>query len=940
MNNDGKKTTGGIVEWWKSISTAVKAAVIAGAACVIIVPVVLILLLGGDTAGGGGGANRKPGGGSTGTTTYSITVKTNGGMAMEGLPIYIYDYVDGELGEDIVDIASTDENGKATFKLSKNGEYAARISTVKGYDFKPYYPIISTDMSLTVSSKLISDTNLAGVSYKLGDVMRDFTITTTTGEQFTLSEIFEEKKAVLINFWFSTCGPCQSEFPLMVKAYEDYKEDLAVIAINPLDSLLDIQSYQSNNGLTFDVAEDTIGLKDAFGVEDYPTSIMIDRYGVITFVEVGSITSQRVFDSLFSHFTAENYEQKLVREYEDIVPKEKPDVEMPSGEALGAVLDKGNIEGIKYSPYSPTDSDETKEYSWPFIIDEAKGCIKTSNANKEASFAQLIIEVPLKAGDVLAFDWFSSTELGADIMYVVVDGKDIYSISGISEEWKTCYAYVAEEDATYTVGLVYQKDSSDNVGDDTVCIRNLRVVGVSNINSPTYIYRFAATKRNSHGKYEEYVDVFLGQDGYYHVDSATGPLLLANLLGYTRFSDDNTAYFMCIDKPYEAVLTRYSNYASNSAIYGVTPVTKELYDALLLLAKDYGDINNPNEWLKLCCYYDSYGTGGKQLEDPIKGLATFSAYEAKLSNKGSSEFPNSLTYDRVIMPKGLLTKFTPVESGTYLITSSAPKLDSNGNPDGFYHTNGWIFTADSFDQRVAWYTYENVDRFNLGLQSDQDNCYMMVYLEKDKDYYIDIAFDDVYQEGTIKFRIERLGGEGAYRFTLASPGYFTTAETQTGEMSGQIIHGGIDVVLGDDGIWREKRTDGRTGSIIYADFTRITPIFTQNTLEQMIDKGAFNFTKDEDGNPVSGGEDLTELARSFLSQKITVGYNATLGETISEGDARIGCIIVTEELSDLLQKLMDKYTFMNGTAPNLTSIENSWLKLCYYHHYFCAATPK
>ncbi len=939
MNNDGKKTPGGIGAWWNSINTAVKAAVIVGAACVIIVPVVLILLLGGDTAGGGGGAGRKPGGSSTGTVSYSITVKTQGGMAMEGLPIYIYDYIDGELGEDIVDIASTDENGKATFKLSKDGEYAARISTIKGYDFKPYYPVISTDMSLTVSSKIISDTNLAGVSYKLGDVMRDFTITTTTGEQFTLSEVLEEKKAVLINFWFASCGPCQSEFPLMVKAYEDYKEDLAVIAVNPIDPLLDIQNYQSTNGLIFDVAEDTVGLNDAFGVSDYPTSIMIDRYGVITFAEVGSITSQRVFDALFSHFTAENYEQKLVHNYEDIVPKEKPNVQMPSSEAIGAVLDKGNIDGIQYSPYSPTDSDETKEYSWPFVIDEEGGCIKTSNANKESSFAQLIIEVPLKAGDVLAFDWFSSTELGADIMYVIVDGKDIYSISGISEEWKTCYAYVAEEDATYTVGLVYQKDSSDDVGDDTVCIKNLRVVGVSNINSPTYIYRFAATKPNNYGKYEEYVEVFLGQDSYYHVDSPTGPLLLANLLGYTRFSDSDYAFNMCIDKPYEAILTKYSSYASNSAIYGVTPVTEELYDALVLLAKDYGDINNDDEWLKLCCYYDAYGTGGKQLEDPIKGLAIFSAYTATLSNKGSSEFPNSLTYDRVIMPKGLLTKFTPTESGTYLITSTAPKLDSNGNPDGFHHTNGWIFTADSFDQRVAWYTYENVDRLNLGLQSDQDNCYMIAYLEKDKDYYINIAFDDVYQEGTIKFRIERLGGEGVYRFSLASPGYFTTLETQDGNMSGQIIHGGIDVVLGDDGIWREKRTDGRTGSIIYADFTNITPIFTQNSLEEMIDKGAFDFTKDEDGDPVSGGEDLTETARSFLSQKITIGYNATLGETISEGDARIGCIIVTEELSGLLQKLMDKYTFMNGTAPNLTSIENSWLKLCYYHQYFCEETP-
>ena len=88
------------------------------------------------------------------------------------------------------------------------------------------------------------------------------------------------------------------------------------------------------------------------------------------------------------------------------------------------------------------------------------------------------------------------------------------------------------------------------------------------------------------------------------------------------------------------------------------------------------------------------------------------------------------------------------------------------------------------------------------------------------------------------------------------------------------------------------------------------------------------------------GTDYTEIARSYLSKVITVGYNEQLKETIYANDPRIGCVVVTEELSVLLQVLMDKYTLVNGSLENPVSIENSWRKLCYYTQYFCAATPK
>ena len=64
---------------------------------------------------------------------------------------------------------------------------------------------------------------------------------------------------------------------------------------------------------------------------------------------------------------------------------------------------------------------------------------------------------------------------------------------------------------------------------------------------------------------------------------------------------------------------------------------------------------------------------------------------------------------------------------------------------------------------------------------------------------------------------------------------------------------------------------------------------------------------------IEQGEDLTEEVRSYVSKMIN---DPAHPETK-------GCVVVDERLAELLQKLMEKYTFEN--------VDNAWLKLCYYY---------
>ena len=869
---------------------------------------------------------------------YTVSIKTIGGRPLSGLTFYVYK---GE--NDLITYGTTDANGIGTVNMPEaNGYYVVvAAGTLTGYIVEEKYPFEGNSANIVLSSKVIEDTNLDNVSYKVGDVIRDFSVVTSDGKTFKLSEVLKEKKAVLINFWYSTCGPCVNEFPYMQTVYERYSDDLAIIALNNYsgDDEDRVKSFKEEMGITFDMAKDYSKLGNAFNLQGYPTSIMIDRYGVICLIEVGGLPSEKPFSAMFEHFTADDYKQQIFNSVDELTPTEKPNVQMPTSDEIGAVLNKGDINVT----YTPETDPESAEYAWPFVIGEYKGeqIIKPSNSFKDSSFASIHAKVEMKKGEVLALDWFASTEKGTDILVVFIDNKDVYQISGVSEEWDTCYPYVAPEDGTYELILYYAKDSSTDTGDDTVYLKNLRKVSVNDIDTATYIPRFAATNLKEDGfGYENYVSVFYNeQDGYYHVGSKNGPLLLANLIEGTQFSNESlnilgyNGKFVEGKTDYYAELVNYCNYALNSELYGYCPVNEELKNLLVKCVDLVGLEDDPNEWLQVCSYYDAYGTDGKQLADPIKGLATFSAFEALESTKGET-VKNTVTYNRLIMPRGLKYKFTPAKSGVYRIISYSDA-----------EVNGWIFNEDG----SIMLTYEHVDRF----LEYPDNCYMTVYLEGGVNYYISIAYYDVYATGSFDFTLERIGDTYDH-FRVASPGYFTYEESITGEVN-EILPLGIEVALGSDGYYHELLESGELGSIVYADFIYTTGIFTSQSLKELIEMKAFDFRLSESDHMILTymdmygdqceaklreiwGDTFNEYAEIYQINDVFNGiyhgtgedktaeireYAENLIKKTDKAPELEGCIAVDEELAELLQMLMDKYTF--------EGVENSWTKVCYYY---------
>jgi peroxiredoxin len=152
----------------------------------------------------------------------------------------------------------------------------------------------------------------------LGDAMPDLTVTTAKGETLTLSELLQQKKVVVLNLWYADCIWCIREFPVMEVAYQRYREDVEILALNPFDSAADIAAFQQEHSLSFPMASCSRDLAMALGVNGYPTSVVVDRDGVICMIHPGAVTDVEVFNRLFDTFTADDYSRKLYRGMADL----------------------------------------------------------------------------------------------------------------------------------------------------------------------------------------------------------------------------------------------------------------------------------------------------------------------------------------------------------------------------------------------------------------------------------------------------------------------------------------------------------------------------------------------------------------------------------------------------------------------------------------------
>jgi peroxiredoxin len=125
-----------------------------------------------------------------------------------------------------------------------------------------------------------------------------FTLVDLNGKKVSLSDY--RGKAVLINFWATTCGPCKIEIPWFVDLHNQYASQGFEILGLSYDSIDDtdksaaakdkeeISAFVSKMHMNYPVVTGGENVAQAYGgVDGLPSSFFVDRQGVVVAQTMG-----------------------------------------------------------------------------------------------------------------------------------------------------------------------------------------------------------------------------------------------------------------------------------------------------------------------------------------------------------------------------------------------------------------------------------------------------------------------------------------------------------------------------------------------------------------------------------------------------------------------------------------------------------------------------
>jgi len=125
----------------------------------------------------------------------------------------------------------------------------------------------------------------------VGQVSPEITAEPVTGEgPKTLAEA--RGKVVILDFWLTWCEPCKRAFPGYQALAARYPHDLVVLAISADDResvhKVTLVQFARETGVTFAVLWNTDpDFAKTFGLVALPSTLVIDRSGVVRYVQVG-----------------------------------------------------------------------------------------------------------------------------------------------------------------------------------------------------------------------------------------------------------------------------------------------------------------------------------------------------------------------------------------------------------------------------------------------------------------------------------------------------------------------------------------------------------------------------------------------------------------------------------------------------------------------------
>jgi thiol-disulfide isomerase/thioredoxin len=98
-------------------------------------------------------------------------------------------------------------------------------------------------------------------------------------------------KPLWVNFFATWCPPCKDELPQIERRYERLRPSgLIVLGIDQQEATKVVKPFIARFRLQYPILIDNGKAPNVFSLEALPTSVFIDRQGIVRFIQIGEMT--------------------------------------------------------------------------------------------------------------------------------------------------------------------------------------------------------------------------------------------------------------------------------------------------------------------------------------------------------------------------------------------------------------------------------------------------------------------------------------------------------------------------------------------------------------------------------------------------------------------------------------------------------------------------
>ncbi|WP_179295477.1 thiol-disulfide oxidoreductase ResA [Bacillus sp. FJAT-45350] len=135
---------------------------------------------------------------------------------------------------------------------------------------------------------------------RIGAVAPDFIVIDTNGNTVELADF--EGKGVYLTFWSTFCAICERNMPIVEEQYQAYKEQgIEVIGVNIGEREESVKSFIEKHDLSFTtVIDHDRNVLGDYGVVHLPTTVLIDKHGIVKDIIPGGKSGERVISYMES----------------------------------------------------------------------------------------------------------------------------------------------------------------------------------------------------------------------------------------------------------------------------------------------------------------------------------------------------------------------------------------------------------------------------------------------------------------------------------------------------------------------------------------------------------------------------------------------------------------------------------------------------------------